>query len=252
MNFFSKIMVFLKKNIFLTFLGVFVLGGVVVFFIMEARIDGQYVLEVSAEEEKNKEEIQSDENIFVDLSGAVNKPGVYKLKNGDRVGDLLALGEGVLDEASILWISKNLNLSKKLEDSAKIYIPYEWEFYLPEKYQISKTVNTKYASSESVTPESEPDSSSGSDNNNGSSNVDQTDISDGGNEDTSDPGGVVDDGKINVNTASSSELDTLPGIGPAYAEKIISGRPYNDLADFESKSGLYKSTVENIKSLITF
>ncbi|HNU76323.1 MAG TPA: helix-hairpin-helix domain-containing protein, partial [bacterium] len=67
-----------------------------------------------------------------------------------------------------------------------------------------------------------------------------------------DSGGLEDDGKINVNKATSSELDTLPGIGPAYAEKIISNRPYKDIAEFESKSGLYKSTIENIKELITF
>jgi competence protein ComEA len=77
-------------------------------------------------------------------------------------------------------------------------------------------------------------------------------MSDGGNSDTSESSGVDNSGKVNVNTASSSELDTLPGIGPANAEKIISNRPYKDFAEFESKSGLYKSTLENIKDLIIF
>lgn len=254
MNLFSKISSFLKNNIFLAFLGVFVIGGVVVFFIMDTRMDENYVLEVSAEKESNKDgsEEGNKTSIFVDLSGAVNKPGVYELKNGDRIADLIALGEGVSDEASVLWVSKNLNLSKKLEDSAKIYIPFEWEFYLPEKYQISKTVNTKYAGASDSSSGGSNEDSSGNYNDPSSSSADQTDISDGGNGDTSDPGGVVDDGKLNVNTASSSELDTLPGIGPAYAEKIISNRPYVNLTDFEARSGLYKSTIENIKNLIVF
>jgi len=242
----EKISSFINKNIFLCFLGVFVMGGLTVFFIMDKRIDDKYVLEVSSEQNDDATKEDTVEgNITVDISGAVNKPGVYELDNGARVADLLALSEGAIDESSAMWISRNLNLSKKLEDSTKIYIPFEWEFYFPENYQISKTVNKNYASSsgsESSSGESDQDISV----------VDQTDVSDGGSGDTADSGGVGEDGKINVNTASSSELDELPGIGPAYAEKIIANRPYKDLAEFESKSGLYKSTVANIKDLITF
>ncbi len=240
----EKISSLVKKNILLCFVGVFILGGGIVFFVLDKRLDSNYVLEVKAEE--NGEDVNVDENladkkIFVDLSGAVSKPGVYELSPGARVGDLLALGGGVDNDASAKWISKNLNLSKKLEDSSKIYVPFEWEFYFPESYGISKTVNKNSASSSSAEESSEYVDT-----------VDYSDISDSGDSDTADDSGVDESGKINVNTASSSELDELPGIGPAYAEKIITNRPYKDIAEFESKSGLYKSTVENIKDLITF
>ena len=58
-------------------------------------------------------------------------------------------------------------------------------------------------------------------------------------------------GKINVNTASSSELDTLPGIGPVTAQKIISGRPYSSVDELLSKKAVGASTFEKIKDRIT-
>ena len=239
----EKIISFYKKNILLCFLASFVLGGLIVYFGLERRVGNEYVVEVG-----DNENISSDEGVntrlFIDLSGAVNKPGIYEVDQGARVGDLLVLGGGVSDEASKLWVSKNLNLSKVLEDSTKVYIPFEWEFYLPESYKISKTINGQYASNDSSSGNDLPETSN-------ESGVDQTDISDGGSGDTSDSGGV-EGNKVNVNTSSSSELDALPGIGPAYAEKIISNRPYEDFEKFESNSGLYSSTVENIKDLISF
>jgi len=58
-------------------------------------------------------------------------------------------------------------------------------------------------------------------------------------------------GKINVNTASSSELDTLPGIGPLTAQKIISGRPYKSVDELLSKKVVGAATFEKIKDKIT-
>ena len=243
----DKLGSFFKKNILLCFLATFTLGGLVVFFTLEKRVNEKYTVEMDSSKNEIAEENIHNKKIFADLSGAVNKPGVYELEYGSRVGDLLDLGGGFTNDASSSWVSRNLNLSKVLEDSSKIYIPFEWEFYFPENYQISKTVNKNYSSetgSDGVSGNSGTDDSS--------SSVDMTDVSDGGGGDTADSSGTQEDGKINVNTASSSELDTLPGIGPAYAEKIIVNRPYNDLEELESKSGLYKSTIENIKDLIVF
>ena len=245
---------FIKKNILLFFLATFILGGVVVYFALEKKLQSSCILQVSADTNNSNENKDNEESksVFIDISGAVVNPGVYEVENGARVGDILALAGGASGEASATWVSRNLNLSKKVEDSSKIYIPFEWEFYLPEQYKISKTVNKNYASNTEFDNSEKENTSENSDSSNQNNESDQSDISDGGNGDTSNESGVEDDGKINVNTASSSELDTLPGIGPANAEKIISNRPYANLSEFESKSGLYKSTVENIKDLITF
>jgi competence protein ComEA len=56
---------------------------------------------------------------------------------------------------------------------------------------------------------------------------------------------------ININTASTGELDKLPGIGPTYAQKIIEQRPYSNIEELLSKKVLNKSTYEKVKSLVS-
>ncbi len=251
----EKLRSFYEKNIILCLLIVFVVGVLSAYFFMERKIHSGSEVEVfSGKDEKNNTtENELSEKIFVDVSGAVNNPGIYEVKNGDRVGDAVAKAGGASNDASAAWLSRNLNLSQKIEDSSKIYIPFEWEFYFPEQYKITKTVNGKYASNVVLGDKTDMESNNGSSESSSSQPDDYFDdsseISDGLSDDAS---GIDSDGKVNVNTASSSELDTLPGIGPANAEKIISNRPYKDLSEFESKSGLYKSTIENIKDLISF
>ena len=62
-------------------------------------------------------------------------------------------------------------------------------------------------------------------------------------------------GLININTASAAELDTLPGIGPAYAERIIAYReahgPFSSPAEIVGVKGIGSKTYENIKDRIT-
>lgn len=60
---------------------------------------------------------------------------------------------------------------------------------------------------------------------------------------------------ININTASASELDSLPGIGPTTAQKIIAYReqngPFVSKEDIVNVSGIGPGTYERIKDLIT-
>ena len=55
---------------------------------------------------------------------------------------------------------------------------------------------------------------------------------------------------VNLNTADQAALEALPGVGPATAKKIISGRPYAAIADL-AKAGVPKNTIEKITPLVT-
>lgn len=62
--------------------------------------------------------------------------------------------------------------------------------------------------------------------------------------------------KININTATKEELETLPGIGPKTAQKIIDYRkehgPFKSTKDIQNVSGIGPKKYEQIKNLITF
>ena len=55
---------------------------------------------------------------------------------------------------------------------------------------------------------------------------------------------------VDLNTASEKELESLKGVGPATAKKIIAGRPYKSVDEL-SKAGLTAKQVEALKPLVT-
>jgi competence protein ComEA len=61
--------------------------------------------------------------LAVDLGGAVNQTGVFRLPEGSRWEDLLNLAGGLSAAADPDWVAKNLNLAARLFDGEKIYIP---------------------------------------------------------------------------------------------------------------------------------
>jgi competence protein ComEA len=156
-------------------------------------------------------------NISVDLSGAVVSPGVYKLPSNSRIIDLIDVGGGVLTDSSANWVAKNLNLSEQLHDSQKVYIPFDWDI---KKQDADVTLQALTLNTEKKTTANN----------------------------TSD----INDGKINVNTATREELESLPRVGEVTAGKIIENRTYTDISELRDKTGLSANLIEEISELITF
>jgi len=71
--------------------------------------------------------VEATKNISVDVSGAVNKPGVYQVKDGSRIEEAIAASGGFSESANREYISKYLNMAQKLSDGTKIYIPFAGE-----------------------------------------------------------------------------------------------------------------------------
>lgn len=144
--------------------------------------------------------VSQDKLISVDVSGAVEKPGVYQLKDNSRIEDAITAAGGFSEKANQEYISKYLNMAQKISDGGKVYVP-------------SKGEQVSVGSSSGV-------------------------------------GGAAVNSKVNINTAPESELDSLSGVGPATASKIISDRPYQSIEDLLNKKVVSKSVFEKIKDQV--
>lgn len=150
--------------------------------------------------ESADEATPSASTIFVDVGGAVEKPGLYELTAGARANDALIAAGGLAGEADRDWVSQNLNLAAKLTDGAKLYVPFR---------------------------------------------------EDSGKVGPSQNKGPTFSDLININSASLAELDTLWGVGPATAQKIIDGRPYSKIEELLEKKIVKTNVYEAIKDQIT-
>ena len=114
-----------KLNEFKLPIGLLLVGGVLL-------IGGLFSSNLiqKKEEPKNfpKESIVTESqltDVKIDVSGAVNNPGVFTLNKESRIEDAIKLAGGFNENASKEYISKRLNLSQKISDGLKIYIPFE-------------------------------------------------------------------------------------------------------------------------------
>lgn len=62
---------------------------------------------------------------------------------------------------------------------------------------------------------------------------------------------IENSGLVNINTATLSQLDSLPGIGPKYGQSIIDHRRYSNIEELVSKDALTQSVYDKIKDLVT-
>lgn len=215
-----------KKQMILIILLALVGIGALFFFIwknnqeiMGTEIDLQgNILENTTNEESkqesSKDEIEETVYIMVHITGNIKNPGLVKLKEGSRIADAIESAGGTTSLADL----SQINLAYILEDGQKIYIP---------SFEDTPT------SSEYITTDP-------------GENVLEEDSLSTFSSSVSTP--------VNINTASQTQLETIPGIGPSTALKIISYRkengPFQSVEDIKNVKGIGDSKFEEIKDSI--
>ncbi|SDP04322.1 competence protein ComEA [Streptococcus sp. NLAE-zl-C503] len=91
--------------------------------------------EVKKEE---KEEPLEQDQITVDVKGAVKSPGIYDLPVGSRIHDAVQKAGGLTEEAD----SKSLNLAQKVSDEALVYVPSKGEEAVSQQTGSGTTAST--------------------------------------------------------------------------------------------------------------
>ncbi|HVT13418.1 MAG TPA: helix-hairpin-helix domain-containing protein [Fimbriimonadaceae bacterium] len=136
--------------------------------------------------------------LVVDATGAVRKPGVLHLPAGSRVEDAIEAAGGALPDADL----DAVNLAAKLTDGTQVYVPHKGAA------GDQKPVDDAYRGG--IVPEAyAPRHSPGSSRPSGHGRS-------GKKEPPSQP--------VSLNAATAQQLEAIPGIGPATAQKIVEYR----------------------------
>ena len=177
--------------------------------------------EILQNETKDDIEIDESSKIIIHITGAVKNEGIVKIDEGSRIADAIDAAGGFTENADI----SQINLAYQIEDGQKIYVPSIDD----EKIDGSEKILQK----EYVTDEPGDDVIIENE---------EANIKSKENE------------KININTAEESELEEIPGVGEATAQKIIEYRKTNgkfkNIEDIKNVSGIGDSKFENMKEKI--
>lgn len=164
-------------------------------------------------------------SIFVHVSGAVEKPGLVELDVDSRVASAIEAAGGFAADAN----RTSVNLARVLNDGEQLYIATQSANENSNESAGSQG-NQSSLENSSVAQQSSEGAVSGS------------------------AGTMNGAGKININTASASQLTTLPGIGESTANKIINDRTANGsfkrIEDLTRVSGIGEKKLETIRDLI--
>ena len=176
--------------------------------------------------------------VRVHVAGAVNNPGVYTLPAQGRAVDAIAAASGAAADADL----DRVNLAGALSDGVQIYVPHRGETAAPAQIQPNGgTANAGQA--------------------NAANGAAQNGASQGGAQPqparTLTPAGSAQKGStpVNINTATAEELQSLPRIGPAMAQRIIAWREahggFRSVDELDAVPGIGPSMLENLRPLVT-
>lgn len=179
-------------------------------------IESENSREEVGEESETNANSAPNETWYVDIKGAIKVPQVVPVTPGMRVHDVVEMAGGVTGEAD----QSQVNLAQLVTDQMVIYVPKVGE-------EVSPSTEALVADSkvtESAVSESSGDATSGGD-------------------------------LVNINTADTTMLQTLSGIGEKRAADIINYRETNGLFetvdDLDQVSGIGEKTMEKLRPLIT-
>lgn len=171
--------------------------------------------EEANEESETNANSAPNETWYVDIKGAIKVPQVVPVIPGMRVHDVVEMAGGVTGEAD----QSQVNLAQLVTDQMVIYVPKVGE-------EVSSSTEALVADSkvtESAVSESSGDATSDGD-------------------------------LVNINTADTTMLQTLSGIGEKRAADIINYRETNGLFetvdDLDQVSGIGEKTMEKLRPLI--
>lgn len=162
--------------------------------------------------------------IRVEISGGVSQPGVISLPDGSRLIDGISAAGGWGERVDPLRVELCLNLAAPLEDGSAIRIPTRDDRLLLGLTGVE--CGPLFSAASEIAAAAA-----------------------GGGAETGATGG-----KIDLNKATAEELDTLPGIGPATAAKIITSRaesPFIIVDDLRARGLISERVLGEIRALVT-
>jgi len=143
----------------------------------------------------------SSARLYVDVAGAVRRPGLYQVRAGARVNDAILTAGGATAAADLTLV----NLAALLTDGEQVLVPAKVASAAPDGSTATSSQGTPNA-------------------------------------------------PLHLNSATAEELDTLPGVGPTTAQRIIDYRtkhgPFATVDELDAVSGIGPAKLAELRDLV--